>query len=31
VVDEMVVVTPGLDRTRQPGSVRSLADAWRRE
>jgi uncharacterized membrane protein len=29
-VDEIVVVTPGLDRQRRTDSLRSLAEAWRR-
>ena len=29
-VDEIVVVTPGLDRDRRTDSFRSIADAWRR-
>ena len=29
-VDEIVVVTPGLDRARRTDSFRLLADAWRR-
>ena len=28
-VDEIVVVTPNLDRTRRTASFRSIADAWR--
>jgi alkanesulfonate monooxygenase SsuD/methylene tetrahydromethanopterin reductase-like flavin-dependent oxidoreductase (luciferase family) len=27
--DEIVVVTPSLDRERRKGSYRALADAWR--
>jgi alkanesulfonate monooxygenase SsuD/methylene tetrahydromethanopterin reductase-like flavin-dependent oxidoreductase (luciferase family) len=29
-VDEIVVVTPGLDRQRRTDSFRSVAEAWRR-
>ena len=29
-VDEIVVVTPGLDRQRRTDSLQSLAEAWRR-
>jgi alkanesulfonate monooxygenase SsuD/methylene tetrahydromethanopterin reductase-like flavin-dependent oxidoreductase (luciferase family) len=28
-VDEIVVVTPNLDRTRRTASFRGIADAWR--
>jgi alkanesulfonate monooxygenase SsuD/methylene tetrahydromethanopterin reductase-like flavin-dependent oxidoreductase (luciferase family) len=28
-VDEVVVVTPSLDRDRRTGSFRAIADAWR--
>jgi hypothetical protein len=28
--DEIVVVTPSLDRERRTGSYTALADAWRR-
>ncbi len=28
--DEIVVVTPSLDRERRKGSYAALADAWRR-
>jgi hypothetical protein len=28
--DEIVVVTPSLDRKRRKGSYTALADAWRR-
>jgi hypothetical protein len=28
--DEIVVVTPSLDRERRKGSYTALADAWRR-
>jgi alkanesulfonate monooxygenase SsuD/methylene tetrahydromethanopterin reductase-like flavin-dependent oxidoreductase (luciferase family) len=28
-VDEIVVVTPNLDRTRRTASFRAIADAWR--
>jgi alkanesulfonate monooxygenase SsuD/methylene tetrahydromethanopterin reductase-like flavin-dependent oxidoreductase (luciferase family) len=28
-VDEIVVVTPGLDRARRTDSLRAVADAWR--
>ncbi len=29
-VDEIVVVTPSLDRDRRIGSYRAIADAWRK-
>ena len=28
-VDEIVIVTPSLDRARRIGSYRAVADAWR--